>query len=158
MNELFIAYERFWGQFVNAFGSLPHAPPGSLIPAYVNGNPAMERMPNGTFQPARLPYIIYEAVQPAMFGSIVSTVSIWDRDLMPNGVPGRPNFYGRVSDIAKQVLDKIHPENGVLLPVGNGQFIQILRGNVPFQIVATGESDPTFVRGVINLNIYGLLT
>jgi len=149
LNELFLAYERFFSQFMVS--------DGVAVGAHVSGNPALDRLPNGQFVPARFPYIVYEVTQPTMFGSAVSIVSIWDRDLMPNGAPGRPNFYGRVNDIAGQILSKIHPEDGVLLSVGDGQFVQLLRGNVPFQVVSSGEYCPTFVRVVINLTVFGVL-
>jgi len=149
-------YERFFSQFVNTLGSLPHSPAGSTVSAHINGNHAMDRLPNGKFVPARFPYIVYEVLEPSLFDSAFLHVSVWDRDLTESGAPGRPNFYGRVNDITSQILSKIHPENGVILPVGNSRFLQILRGNIPFQLVPTGESDPTFVRVAINLTIFGI--
>ena len=157
MNELFLAYDGFFGQFVNTFGSLPHAPPGSPVPAHRSGNPAMDRLPNGQFVPARFPYIVYDAIQPGLFGNAVSSVSIWDRDLQPTGAPGRPNFYGRVNDIAEQILDKIHPVTGADLIVRGAESVTLYRGNVPFQIVPTSEEDATFVRVIINLSVRGRL-
>jgi len=164
VNELFIVYDTFWGQFINRFGSLPTFPPGSLVNAHRSGNPAMDRLPNGQFVPARFPYIVYDVIQPGLFGNAVSSVSIWDRDLMPNGAPGRPNFYGRVNDIAEQILGDgteekpgAIPVGGVSLKVGKRGFITLYRGSVLFQIAPTGEHDATFVRAIINLTIRGRL-
>jgi len=162
VNELFIAYERFFGQFINTFGSVnvnptTILPPGSPVGAHRSGNPAMDRLPNGQFVPARFPYIVYDAIQPALFGNAVASVSIWDRDLQPNGAPGRPNFYGRVNDIVEQILNAIPEEGGVDLVVGERGVLSLYRGNVPFQIVASGEDDPTFVRAIINLQLRGRL-
>jgi len=117
-----------------------------------------DEFPNGQMVPARFPYIVYDVIQPGLFGNAVSSVSIWDRDLMPNGALGRPNFYGRVNDIAEQILDRIDPDLGVDLQVGERGVLSIYRGNVPFQIIASGEGDQTFVRAVINLQIRGRLT
>ena len=157
MNELFIAYGRFFGQFRNTFGSLPTFAPGSLVNAHHSGNPAMDRLASGQFVSARFPYIVYDAIQPGLFGNAVSSVSIWDRDLMPNGAPGRPNFYGRVNDIAEQILGKIEPMNGAILKVTENYHITFSRGSVPFQIAPTGEGDLTFVRAVINLTVSGFV-
>jgi len=95
---------------------------------------------------------------PALFGNAVSIASVWDRDLNPNGAPGRPSFYGRVNDIAEQILDKIHPELGVDFQVGERGILSVYRGGVPFQIAPSGEDDPTFVRAIINLQIRGRLS
>jgi len=154
--DIISTYEKFFSQFVNTLGSLPHSPAGSTVSAFTNGNPAMDRLADGRFVPARFPYIVYEALQPPLFDSAFLHVSVWDRDLTETGAPGRPNFYGRINDITSQILSKIPPENGLILPVGSSRFLQILRGNVPFQLIPTGENDPTFVRIAINLTIFGI--
>jgi len=153
MKEFVAVYDGFFSQFVNTIGSPPNFDAGAAVAAFVAGNPAMERLNNGVYVPARFPYIVYEMAIPRLLGSAVINVSIWDRDLLPSGAPGRPNFYGRVNDIATQILSKVHPENGVILPVENGQFLQFLRGNLPFQLVSTSEIDPTYVRAVVNLSV-----
>jgi len=158
MKELVAVYEGFFSQFVNTIGSPPNFEAGSAVNAFVAGSPAMERLPSGMFAPARFPYIVYEMAVPRLWGNAVLNVSIWDRDLLPSGAPGRPNFYGRVNDIATQILSKIHPENGVILPVANGQFLQLLRGDIPFQVVSTSEIDPTFARAVVSLLAFSGIT
>jgi len=118
-----------------------------------------DELPNGQFVPARFPYIVYDVIQPGLSSRAVSNVSIWDRDLTPTGAPGRPGFYGRVNNIAEQIIDKIDPMNGIIIYVREGQHLTLKRGSVPFQIGQTGETDlsSTIVRIFINLEIGGFV-
>jgi len=145
-NAIFVAYEQFYGQFINRFGSPPRAAPGSRVPAF--------RVPPAPSQAPEL-CITYTPVEPRTLGSgMLTQVTVYDRDLTPTGAPGRHGFYGRVNDVCDQITSLMHSETGATLLVGDFGAIELFI-NIPFQPLATGETDPTYVAKYMSVEARG---
>ena len=113
MNDIRAAFAGFWGGFVNR-GQLPPTP----IRAYHEMDVA-EYAPQGP-KPPDLPYITYSIASSPFSDFAILTGRIWTRS----------SSWGLVDDVLAQAAEKI-PEGGILLKVGNGGAIWLLR-STPF--------------------------
>ena len=130
MRDIREVYAAFWGGFLNGFNQ-------QLIPAWQEGY-----VPRDVFSSA-YPRITYQLSRPDFLGQTILSASIWDR--RPH-----PQFFTLVDDVLRQAAEKIPHPGGLILPLGDGGNLWIMRSN-PFVDYLDEPDDKAIARGIIRV-------